>query len=600
MFDVLTIAALNDEFATRLVGGRVQRVIQIEDTAIGLEVYAEHRRQVLIASADSRNPRLYLTSARVSAMPDRVTPLLLLLRKYARGGVITAVQQPPLERISRLSIAKRFLPHKDDDGAEEEPDSDETPGEIVHAHLIIELMGRRSNIILASDDGRILDAAKRVTPEMSRVRPILPGRPYVPPPAQIKADPRHLTPQGLRSILAGIDPGERLVDGLVRTLAGFSPQMARETVYRTFAGIDTTVAQAREAGTEERLAAALAEVVAPLETSRWHPCVYTRSGEAIAFSAIPLRYLIDAEEEHFDSISVAVERFLALAGEAQPVRQSQRRDRLVGEIRSARERVESRLHSLHEEQRRMAEGERWREMGELIYAYLYTIQPGQAELQADGMTIPLDPALTPSENAQAYFERYRKAQSAERNLPELIEQAETERSYLAQLETLAGFAEGMDEIEQLRQEWESYRTGTQPTGAKELRKPRRAEPKRPTAFRTERGDLIYVGRNGRQNDLVTFELAQPDDLWLHARGLPGAHVIIHWAGPEENGLIEQAAELAAYYSGGRESTSVDVDVTQRRYVRKIKGAGPGMVIYRNESTLSVHPQSPEALRLRPR
>jgi len=596
MFDVLTIAALADELASRLVGGRIQRILQVDDATIGLEVYAEHQRSILVASADSQNPRLYLSTQRLSADPDRVTPLLLLLRKYARGGRVAAVQQPPLERIMRLSIAKPFYldnrRQRDDVPTEDE---EEAPSELVYTHLIVELMGRRSNIILTDDEGRILDAIKRVTPEMSRVRPILPGRPYVPPPPREDAvDPRHLTPSALHDLLRPAPQDEELAPLLVRHLAGFSPQMAREAVYRATGAADAPVRAVASRDGAAALAEAVASVLAPLETGNWTPGVYVAEGRAVAFSAIPLDHLAGAEVERFPTMSPAIERWLALAGAPQPVAQAQRRDKLVAQIRSARERAAARLRSLEEERARGEEGERWRTMGELIYAYLASIQPGQTELVVDDLTIPLDPARSPSENAQAYFERYRKARSATENLPELIEATRTELAYLEQLETLAGFAEGMEQVEQVRQEWESYRD-QRPDASTGKR--RQSEPKRPKPLRTARGDLIYIGHNGRQNDLITFDIAGPDDTWLHARGLPGAHVIVRWAGPEDEEVLLQAAALAAYFSAGRNATSVEVDATARRYVRKIKGAGPGMVTYRNERTLNVRPTAPADLGL---
>lgn len=212
---------------------------------------------------------------------------------------------------------------------------------------------------------------------------------------------------------------------------------------------------------------------------------------------------------------------------------------------------------------------------------------------AEGQEIELDPALSASENAQEYFERYRKAQSATRNLPEIEADARAEMDYLEQLRALAELAEGIDQIEAIRSEWQEWRhpAGAQ-TGKKGPRKPKR---KQPQAYRTPRGDTIYVGHSGSENEIVTFEIGSPDDIWLHARGVPGGHVLLRWAGEESNDVLEQAAALAAWYSSGRTSTTVEVDATERRYVRKIKGAGPGMVTYRNERTFNVRPQSPADL-----
>jgi predicted ribosome quality control (RQC) complex YloA/Tae2 family protein len=593
------MAALADELAARIIDGRIQRVIQIGDAAIGLEIYAEHQRRVLIASAESRNPHLYLSSARVTADPDRVTPLLLLLRKYARGGWITGVEQPRLERIIRVSIAKPFYPGKHEEDDDEIPDAGEgdfgPEGELVYTHLIIELMGRHSNVIFTDDAGKILDVAKRVTSQMSRVRPVLPGRIYEPPPPQTKHDPRSLAAPALAALMAASSPDSDLAGFLVRSLAGFSPQMAREAVYRAFGTTELVVGTVSAVGA---LAGGLEAVLAPLETGHWEPSGYLVDGVPVAFSAIRLEHRRDVEEIRYGSISEAIERYLAASPGAQPVRHAQRRAKLALRIGNARERIAARLRSLEEEQERAALAEQWRTMGELIYANIYQIQPGQRELDSDGLRIPLDPARSPSENAQSYFERYRKARSATANLPELVERTRAELAYLEQLETLANLAEHFDDIEQLRREWETYdRERRGMASAKTRREP---APKRPRPYRTAGGDLIYVGHNGRQNELITFDIAGPDDLWFHARGLPGAHVIVQLNGPEQDGTIEKAAALAAYFSSGQGATTVDVDTTRRRYVRKVKGGQPGLVTYREERTLRVRPQNPENLGLEER
>ncbi|HET7037264.1 MAG TPA: NFACT RNA binding domain-containing protein [Thermomicrobiaceae bacterium] len=588
MLDALGLAALADELSRLLLDGYIQKVVQLDEQSVGLEIYANHQRHFLVASADSRNPRLYLSSARVAADPDRVSPLLLLLRKYARGGRIVAFQQPALERILEVSIAKRFWPDKNDDAPDE-------AAELVYVTLIVELMGRRSNIILTDENGRILDAVKRVTPEMSRVRPILPGRQYTPPPPQAKRDPRGLAPAELGALRAAAAPGARAADLLVHALAGISPQMAREVVYRA-AGAEDAAAEAVDA---VQLAGALAELLAPLESGAWQPSLYLEDGEPVAFAPLRLASLASRyDEEATPTLSAAVERASSAGAEPAHLRYARRREKLVAQIGVAVDRVRARLHSLREEAERASAAERWREQGELIYAYLYQLSPGQTELAVEDRRIPLDPSMTPSENAQEYFERYRKGRSAQANLPELIQAATTELAYLDELRTLAELADGLDEIEQLRGEWEEWAAphARQPArGTAQGKRPPR--PKRPQPYRSERGDLIYVGHNGRQNEIVTFELAAPDDTWLHARGMPGAHVVVHWSGAERPELLEQAASLAAWYSAGRAATSVEVDAAPRRYVRKLKGAGPGMVTYRHERTINARPRGPEELGL---
>ena len=594
VFDSLTAAALVDELSLRLLGGHIQKVLQLDPESIGFEIYAEHKRHYLVASVASRNPRLYLSSARLSADPSRVSPLLLLLRKYARGGEIVSIQQPPLERVVRVSIAKRFFTDKKQNLVEE-PEEAEDVAEIVYSDLIIEIMGRRSNVILTSETGRILDSIKRVTTEMSRVRPILPGRQYEPPPPQQKQDPRQSQPSDIARLLRDIVPGANLSAAIVSAFAGFSPQMSREVAYRAFGDSQYTSEGCLSQDECERLSVAIRSILEPLLSSHWDPAVYRDDSDHVAaYSPIPFEHLrVKMREERLNSISQAIELAIDTAAEPASLRYGQRRAQLVREIDESLKRAESRLHSIQEEQVRAREVERWRENGEAIYAHIHEISPGQSSVDVDDRHIELDRLLSASENAQAYFERYRKAQSATQHLPELEQGAHGTVDYLNQLRAMAELAEGVDQIEAVRQELQEWHHPTDESrGKKGPSRPRR---KSPVAYRTKRGDAIYVGHSGPENETVTFNLAGPDDLWLHARGVPGAHVIVRWAGDEVNDVLEKAAALAAWYSSGRTSTTTEVDVTQRRYVRKIKGAGPGMVTYRNEQTLNVRPQSPANL-----
>lgn len=256
--------------------------------------------------------------------------------------------------------------------------------------------------------------------------------------------------------------------------------------------------------------------------------------------------------------------------------------------------------SMRQQEAKAAASEQWRTWGELIYAYLWQIQPGDTALDAGGVLVPLDPALSAKENAQAYFERYRKAQSAGSRLPELIGQAQAAVDYLDQLLTQAGHAESYAEIETLQTEWEAYRGPPKRDGGSGPPRKRQTPSKRPSPLLDRHGNAIYVGRSGAQNDLITFDLAGPNDTWLHARGVAGSHVIVRWhnpAGEEDEETLGLAASLAAYYSAARSSGAVEVDITRRRYVRKIKGAGPGMVTYRNERTVAARPEAESSFRI---
>jgi predicted ribosome quality control (RQC) complex YloA/Tae2 family protein len=299
---------------------------------------------------------------------------------------------------------------------------------------------------------------------------------------------------------------------------------------------------------------------------------------------------VHTEEAH-DSISAAAELGLMGEGAETPRNHAQRRAQLGASIREARRRLEGRQSSLRVEAAKADEIGRLRSYGEQIYAYLWQIEPGARELVVDGVRVPLDPSLSAKENAQDYFERYRKAQSAGEHLPALIAQTEAELDYLDQLLVLTDQAEGYAAIEALSAEWHTRGSEVRAHPGKHAKPVMAVKRARPVRETNEYA--IYVGRSGRENDQVTFDLAGQDDTWLHARGVPGSHVVVRWRqtnGEEHPAAIVIAAGLAAYYSAARSSTTVDVDVTRRRYVRKIKGAGPGMVTYRNERTVAVRPR----------
>ncbi|MCO5176991.1 MAG: NFACT family protein, partial [Thermomicrobiales bacterium] len=474
--------------------------------------------------------------------------------------------------------------NKDDNA---EPTDDDI--EVTATTMYVELMGRRSNIILVDEDGLIMDAIKRVTPEMSRVRPIRPRQQYVGPPPQVRRDPLNAHQ---RDALDTHEP-VNVERWLIATYDGMSPLLAREAAWR--AGVEPKDdVQSLDSGARDQLASAVRAIFAPLATSAWSPWIYRFEDGRIDFSSIPLESLKarpDVEAEAASSVVNAAEvAARAARTDAAPQRHAARRERLIAEIDQARSRVESRLHSLQEQAERATEIENWRAMGEAIYIHLVEIQPRQTELvTTDGLVIPLDPSLSASQNAQEYFERYRKAQSAEQNLPELLEKTQHELDYIEQVRSMAMLADGFDEIEAVRLEWaEQQVTAVKaPSRANRPRPSRQA--RRPRTYRTRFGDMIIVGRTGPQNEQVTFDIAGPDDIWLHARNMPGAHVILRNRGEVHEAALETAAALAAWYSHGRESTSVEVDATDRRNVRKIKGSGPGMVTYRNERTLNVRP-----------
>lgn len=586
MYDNLTTAAIVDELVDEIPEGRIQRLGLRDTRTVALEVYRDRRRRHLVATIGDPEPALYLSPDPFAVDPGLVTPFGLVLRKYLRGATVVAIDQLPLERIVRLSIAKRFWPHHREDDAleagdeEAEEETELVQPEVVFTSLYVELMGRRSNVILVDEQGVVMDSLKRVTPRMSRVRPIWPSVRYESPPRRTGIDPRTVTPAQIAAMLTGVPASETVQRCLIDGVQALSPAMAAEVVYR---------AERAGGATPATLAEAIRSLVEPLNTRSWAPMLYrNEDDELIGYSAIPFGSLAaGATVVPADSISDAVAAWqrteLAVAG-----RHDGRRNRLLTRIRERQRIVDGRIHAIEKQQAAVQEADRYRRWGEQIYAHLWEIEPGQSALAVEEETIPLDPLRQPKDMAADYFERYRRLQRGAAEVGEHLEDARAERGYLDQIETMTLLAASFSEIEDVLAEWEAY-AGPGKEGKSRKRK---STMDRIRPYTDEEGNLVYIGRTGPQNDRVTFDIAGSDDWWLHARGVPGSHVIVRGTGREpSDAALERAAAVAAWYSKNRTSGKVEVDLARRRDVRKIKGAGPGMVTYRNERTVLVSPAS---------
>lgn len=561
-FDALTMAAVADELRAYILNGRVQKVLLPDDLSIGMEVYAHRERRYLLASAHAEYARLHLAGEKLRRGVEKTTPLLLLLRKYVRGGRIAVIEQPPFERVLHIRV--------------QHPEGNTT--------LIVEVMGRYSNIVLVAEEGLILDSVKRVGPEMSRYRSILPRHLYVPPPPQSKLDPTDVTELCLKDLLSDASPESPVWRALVKGIAGVSPLMAKEVVYRALGDAEAAVSQAAELSL---LLEAFQEMLMPVWEHRWQSSMVKEDGRLVAFAPYPLTQYGGWEE--VESISQAVRAYYGQKVGEDAYTAAKRRAREA--IVQAKEKVRRKREALERAKVSQAEVEALRRQGEMILAYAHRIEPGQRELTAPlgpdepPLLIELDPSLSPVENAQRYFEKYKKAKSAAEEIPPLLRRAELEMRYLDQLEADLDLAANRPEIQEV--EASLAEAGY----IKKKRRRRKMKRSQPLEVESQDSLLILVGRNSRQNHEVTFRRAAPDDLWLHARGVPGAHVIVKTGGREvPEATLRQAAQLAATYSQARGSTHVDVAYTERRYVRSIKGAGPGLVTYTQEKTIRVAPE----------
>ncbi len=558
-YDALVTAAIAQELRSKLLGGRVQQALQPTSHSVGLEIYAQGARRYLLLSIDPQDARVHLVSERLRRGVDAPSPLVLLLRKHVRGARLTDVTCPAYERILRFRFSHP---------------------EYGTSLLIAEIMGRLSNLILVDEVGEIRDSLKRVGPEVNRVRVILPGAPYRPPPPQQKLLPDQVTPARLEAALRAADEEMPLWRALVRTVAGLSPQAARELAARATGDPYASVAAAEASRMVEELEA----LWAPLRTGAWEPHV-VQEGEAILAYA-PYRPVHLGPARPVESMSRAIEMYYARKGQADPY--AGLRATVAGEIAEARKRLERQRTALQRQMVDPEEAQRWRQAGEWILAFAHEVRPGQDRLVVDtgeGMLqIDLDPQLTAVENAQAYFSRYRKAQRAAEEVPRRLEAVERELAYLDQLALDLEMAGSQPEIAAVREALSA-------AGYLRRRQGRSAPPPGPIEVTTPEGFTILVGRNSRQNDEITFRVAAPDDLWLHARGVPGAHVIIRSRGrPVPETTLRRAAELAAYYSAARDEPDVLVSVVPRRRVRRQPGGHPGQVTYTGEETIRVRPR----------
>jgi len=559
-FDALTMSCVADELRRTILHGRVQKVLLPDALSVGLEIYARRQRHYLLGCAHAELGRLLLSSTRLRRGAGKETGLLLLLRKYARGAIVSAIRQPPFERILHLEL--------------DHPEWGCT-------ELVFEIMGRRSNIILVDASQRVLDATKRVGPHLSPSRPVLPGKPYAPPPPQAKLPPSDLTEYRLRQLLTAADAQAQLWQALVKGLQGVSPLLAREIAFRALGEPRATVGQV------ERLTpilVAVRELLAPLESSLWQPTVVMEGGQPIVYAPYPLTHR--GEPQPMPSISAAIESCTQAAASADPYAAA--KQPLQEAIARARSRLERRQQALQRAAEQANEAEKWRQWGEWLLAYAHAIAPRQTELvvetgEGETLTIPLDPDKSAVENAQACFARYRKAQRAAAGGPARLEEVALALADLEQLETDLQLAASRPDIEEVR-------AALVEAGHMRSKRP----PSQPLSLTSADGLPILVGRNSRQNDEVTFRRAGSDDWWFHARGVPGAHVIVR-AGEGElpPATLRQAAELAAYFSRLRDEANVRVDYTRRRHVRRVRGAAPGLVTYTREKSIRVAPRGPD-------
>ena len=525
------------------------------------------RRLLLCAGASQA--RIHLTGA-ARENPAAPPMFCMLLRKHLGGGRLSGLEQPALERVVILTI-----------------DVVDELGEPGQRRLVLECMGRHSNLILLDGQGRIIDCLRRVDLEMSEQRQVLPGLFYRLPPAQEKADPLSTGEADFRRLLSGANPEQEAAGFLLDAFFGLSPLACREIACR--AGVETLLTpEGREA-----LCAAFFDWQQLVRDEAFRPCLLLRDGRPADFSYLPLlQYGSSAQAQEWDAFSPMLDAFYETREQAERLRQ--RGQDLQRAASNARDRARRKLALQEKEYAQTQDRDRLRICGELITANLHRMERGQSVLRAQNYydpdcletDIPLDPLLTPQQNAARYFKQYHKAKTAEGYLSSQMAIARRERDWLESVLDELSRAETEQDFADIRRELRE--AGLLKGAAPGKKEPRRA-PSKPRAFRSSGGLRILVGRSNTQNDQLTRD-AFKSDYWFHTQRIHGSHVILCCEGAEpDRQSMTEAAMLAAWFSQGRAGGQVAVDYTQVRNVKKPGGARPGMVVYDPYQTAYVTP-----------
>lgn len=577
------LACLRRELIAALPEARVDKIHQPQREELILAMRYRGGAERLYICAQATAPRIHLTKE-TPENPAQPPMFCMLLRKYLTGGRLADIRQDGLERALYLDF-----------------DCINELGDPVRLTLAVEIMGRHSNVILIGHDGVVIDAIKRIYPDMSSVRPILPGLRYEAPPAPAgRFDLSRCTAEELsEAVRVGKDAP--LSKALLALTQGLSPLSCREIAYRATGGRDPQVSELT-AAERTKLTDCIRRTQEAI-TGGGTPYRLTKpDGAPLEFSFQPIiQYGLDARGQEVESYCTLLDTFYARRAAAERLRVHSHD--LLRVLTTASERITRKLANQRQELANAADRDRMRLYGDLINANLHLIEPGadKADIvnyydeNCATITVPLDAALSPAANARKYYKEYRKAQTAEEILGERIAAGEAELTYIDTVFDALSRAANLRELEELRTELEEQGYLRRQKNGK---KPKVA-PLKPLSFRSDDGFTILVGRNNLENDRLTLRTAKGSDMWFHTKNTPGSHVIVLCEGqtPPDR-TLEQAAILAATHSKAASSAQVPVDYTAARYVKKPAGAKPGMVIYTDNRTAYVNPDATLADRLR--
>lgn len=566
-FDGITVAAVVREMNEKLINGRLFKIAQPESDELLLTIKNNREQYKLLISASASLPLAYFTSeSKVS--PLTAPSFCMLLRKHISNGRILSVSQPNLERVINIEIE-----HLDE------------MGDLCRKTLIVELMGKHSNIIFCDDEGVIIDSIKHIPAHISSVRVVLPGRKYFIPDTAHKISPFELTEEYFNNEICSKNMA--CAKSLYTSITGFSPIISEEIC--NLSSIDSSINISSLNDTEKiHLYNNIRMLCEDIKNGDFKNNIYYKNDEPIDFSAIPLTIYDDAVCKSFDSVSLVLEKYYAEKNFISRMRQrsADLRQIVQSNLSKCRKKYDLQLKQLKDTEKR----DKFKVYGELITAYGYQTEPGAKTLTCENyytgeeIKIPLDSEVSPLDNAKKYFERYNKLKRTFEALSAITKDTEREIEHLESIQTSLDLASCEDDLKEIKEELIQFNYIRRKSSDKKSR-----FKSTPLHYISSGGHHIYVGKNNHQNEDITFRIASGNDLWFHAKDMPGSHVVLKTNGDKiTDKEYEEAARLAAHYSKGSSQDKVEVDYIEKKHVKKVNGGAPGFVIYHTNYSMLIN------------
>ena len=565
-FDGIVVANLVHELKSELLNGRIAKIAQPEADELLLTIKSPSGQRRLYLSASASLPLIYLTENNKPS-PMTAPNFCMLLRKHIANGRIVDIYQPKLERIIYFTIE-----HLNE------------LGDLCRKNLIVEIMGKHSNLIFCTEDGTIIDSIKHVSAQMSSVREVLPGRTYFIPDTMEKSDPLSITPEEFTAVLQS--KPLPLSKAIYTSFTGISPITAEEICF--IAGIDSSLPPKElSADIMQHLYNQFTLYFTNVKEGAFRPAIYYLGSEPKEFASLPLTHFTEYRCVEFDKISKVLETYYATKNTITRIRQksSDLRHILQTALERNRKKYDLQMKQLKDTENR----DRYKIYGELLHVYGYNLEEGAKSLEAfnyytnETIQIPLDPMLSPQENAKKYFDKYNKQKRTYVALSSLIQETSDDILYLESVRTALDIARSEEDLSEIKEEL--IAAGYM---KRKFTKKKQRIKNKPLHYISSDGYDMYVGKNNFQNEELTFHFANGNDWWFHAKQAPGSHVIVKTKGEElPDSTFEEAGRLAAYYSSMRNADKIEIDYIEKKHVKKPTGGKPGFVVYYTNYSLII-------------